>query len=111
MQRFFRLERLISIRKCNRGPGHHVLAKQRLIGVGDDPVAFSGFRAMAAETRFLWFWASLLTVFKSFLPFGTVLLQKRTSPMHPRSLANLATAKNCMAEGCYLLAFIHRHRH
>ncbi len=33
------LENLNSIRICSRDPGQHILLKQGLVGVGDDPFA------------------------------------------------------------------------
>jgi hypothetical protein len=43
--------------------------------------------------------ASLLTGIKSFLPFGSFLIQKQTFPMHLSSLANSATAKTQWQSG------------
>ncbi len=60
----------------------HILAKQRLIGIGGDQFAFSRFCAMVPAKCFLavtvfllQFWASIL-VFKSFLPFGSFFTLK-----------------------------------
>jgi hypothetical protein len=61
---------------------------------------------------FLQLWALLETVLKSFLTIWQLFyFEKQTSPMHPSSLANSATAQNCVAECCYLLVFVRRHRH
>ncbi len=113
-----RLESLISIRICSRDPGQNILLKQRLIGIGGDLFAFGGKLAMAPTKCFsvvtvfyFSFWASLLTVFKSFLPFGSFLTLKINNPTHPSSLANFEDDKNRMAERRYLLAFVCCHAH
>ncbi len=58
-------------------PGQHFLAQQHLVGAGNEPSAFSGIRAIGAGTCFLvakvcffGLGSPLLTVFKSFIPFG-----------------------------------------
>jgi hypothetical protein len=56
------LENLFLIRIGSRDPRPHILVKQRLVGVGNEPLTFSGFCAMVAVTRFL-----VATVFSSFL--------------------------------------------
>ncbi len=54
-----------------------MLAKLCLLGVGGDPLAFRVFLAMAAATGLLVvtdcsaFWASLLTLLKSFKPISS----------------------------------------
>jgi hypothetical protein len=50
------LENLFLIRIGSRDPRPHILVKQRLVGAGNELLAFSGFRAMAASTHFWWQW-------------------------------------------------------
>jgi hypothetical protein len=71
------LESLVLIRICNRDPGPHILVKQRLVGAGNEPTPSAEIRVIAAATRFsvatvffFGFGSPLLTVFKSFIPFG-----------------------------------------
>jgi hypothetical protein len=56
------LESLVLIRICTRDPGPHILAKQRLVGAGNEPPPSAEIRVIAAATRF-----SVATVFPSFL--------------------------------------------
>jgi hypothetical protein len=63
---------------------HLVLAKQCLLGVGNDPFAFRVFSCNGGSNMsfdgnswFLRFWASLLTVFKSFIPFSTFYFKNK----------------------------------
>ncbi len=72
-----RLKSLFLIRICSRDPEQHILSKHRLTGVHSDQFACSEKLAMALAKCFLvatffllQFLAVLLTVFKSFLPFG-----------------------------------------
>jgi hypothetical protein len=44
----------ILIRIGSKDPGPHILVKQCPVGTSNDLFAFSGFRAMAAVTRFWW---------------------------------------------------------
>jgi hypothetical protein len=46
------LKNLFLIRIGCRDPVSHILAKQRLVGAGNEPFAFSGFCTMAAATCF-----------------------------------------------------------
>ncbi len=72
----FLLESLFLIRIGSRDPGKHSLVLQCLVGAGNELFAFSGIRAIVAETNFLVamvcffsFGSPLLTVLKSFIPF------------------------------------------
>jgi hypothetical protein len=72
------LESLVLIRICNRDPGPHILAKQRLVGAGNEPppsaggiLSYSGGDTFCGGNGLPFVFRSpLLTVFKSFIPFG-----------------------------------------
>jgi hypothetical protein len=78
------LENLFLIRIGMRDPGPHILAKQRLVGAGNEPFAFSGFRAMAAVTHFLVATVCFLSFrsplsMESFILFGNFFTEKTNS--------------------------------
>ncbi len=83
-----------------------ILAKQCLIGVSGVPFASSEKLAMAPAKSFLavevfllWFWASLLIIFKSFVPFGSFFNLKTNLSDAPSNLTNLAIAKTAKWSG------------
>ncbi len=62
----------------------------------------SGATFFSSDGLFLFFWVLLLTVFKSFLPFGSLFIL----------ITNLSNSpKNCVVVCHYLLAFIHSRRY
>ena len=76
-ERAVQLEGLFLIRIRSRDPGQHFLVQEHLVGASNEPFAFRGIRVIAAATRFsvatvffFGFGSPLLTVFKSFIPFG-----------------------------------------
>jgi hypothetical protein len=85
--------------------------------VGDDPLChlcilgIGGDTFYRANCLFLWFWALLLTVYKSFTPFGNFFTDKKDSSMHPSILANVCNCKTAWWTAAASLAFGFRHRH
>jgi hypothetical protein len=69
------LENLSLVRKGTRNPGPHILAKQRLVGAGGEPLSFSDFPQWRRRHNFWWrpsflrFW---VFVFNSLYVFYTV---------------------------------------
>ncbi len=91
-----RLEPLILIRKCCSDPEQHILAKQYLVGLSDDPFAISVIVAMAAAAHFrrvrsvFSVLASLLTVLKFFSSFSNFFTSKTRLSDTPKQSCNVS---------------------
>ncbi len=93
-----------------------ILAKQCLIGVSGDPFVSSEKLALAPAKSFLavavfllWFWASLLIIFKSFVPFGSFFTLKTNLSDTPSNLINLAMGKTAWWSGATSLRLLYYH--
>jgi hypothetical protein len=96
------LKNQILIRICSLDSEQHILLKQRLIGNGGDPIAFSGHLAMAAVTHFSSAWSVSFFlvlglapyILQAFYNFWQLffLLKKQDSLTHPNSLANVSNS-------------------
>ncbi len=100
------LEPLILVRICGRDLGQHLLVKQCLLGVGDNPFTISVTPCNGSRDGPL-----LIAVFKSFTPLATFLLWKQDSPKHLSSVADAGNSYNRVEGCCHLLAFGRCHCH
>jgi hypothetical protein len=93
------LERLISIRIWTKDTGQHILAKQRLIGVGSNPFTTNEKLTMAPGNNFwrrqsfyLGFWprsyCNCLQVFLPFRSFFTLKTNLYNSPEQSRKFSD-----------------------
>jgi hypothetical protein len=100
------LEDLFFIRIYNRDPRPHILRKQRLVGAGGEPFCLQWIPLIGSgDSLFLWFWAWLITVFRSFIPFSNFVTSKTNLSDADEQYGKFGDGKDRVAERGHVLVF------